>query len=273
VSAQIPLADSAELRRPSRRTTAIRGALALLLVALIVLTAVLAPRSRSRPPSFLPRSSNGIVVLDLSASISSDTFDRIGQTLDELAATDGRFGLVVFSDVAYQALPPGTPSAELRSYARFFKAPGQATPGLAPSVPENPWTRSFSAGTRISAGLGLALQVIHRERLSRPGVILVSDLDDDPGDAGNVGSSIAAYRTEGIPLHVVALNPSPEDRALYQQLLGAATDITPARLPWEGRSAGDAPFPTTLALLAGAVALALAVNELHGARLTWRPSP
>ena len=272
VGAQIPLADGLALRRPWQRTSALRAVLALALVALVLLTAVQASRSTSHPLTFLPRSSNGIVVLDLSASISSDTFDRIGQTLDQLAATKGRYGLVVFSDVAYQALPPGTPSSALLSYARYFKVPAQTSPGLAPTFPVNPWTASFSAGTRISAGLGLALQVIDRQHLARPGVILVSDLDDDPGDAGNVASTIAALRHEGVQLHIVALNPAPSDQQLYQRLLGAATDITPARLPSEARTTNDAPFPVTLALLAAATALLLAVNELYGARLTWGTS-
>jgi hypothetical protein len=269
VSARIPLADAGALRRPWQRTTVIRAVLVSLLVMLVLVTALQASRDRARPLSFLPRSSNGIVVLDLSASISSDTFDRIGQTLEELAATRGRYGLVVFSDVAYQALPPGTPSGELRAYARYFRAPEQSTPGLAPAFPVNPWTNSFSAGTRISAGLGLALRVIDRQQLSHPGVVLVSDLDDDPGDAGNVSSVIAAYRHADVQLHIVALNPSPEDRDLYQRLLGAATEITPARLPSEAHST-RAPFPTTLALLAAVVTLVLAGHELYAARLTWR---
>jgi hypothetical protein len=269
VSASIPIADGVVLRRPWQRTSAVRAVLAIALVGLVLLTAALASRPATHPLTFLPRSSNGIVLLDLSASISSDTFDRIGQTLDELAATKGRYGLVVFSDVAYQALPPGTPSSALLSYARYFKVPAQTAPGLAPAFPTNPWTTSFSAGTRISAGLGLALQVIDRQHLARPGVILVSDLDDDPGDAGNVASTIAALRHVGVQLHIVALNPAPKDEQLYQQLLGAATDITPARLPSEARTTNDAPFPMTLALLAAAVAVVLGLNEVYGARLTW----
>jgi hypothetical protein len=269
MSAHIPLADAPSLRRPWRRTAAVRAALAGLLLALVLITAALSSRPASRPLRFLPQSSNGIVVLDLSASISSDTFDRIGETLRELAATHGRYGLVLFSDVAYQALPPGTPSSELLPYARYFTVPKQGAPGLSPAPPANPWTSSFSAGTRISAGLGLALQVIRRQHLERPGVILVSDLDDDPGDAGNVASTIAAYRHAGIQLRIVALNPSPQDQRLYEQLLGAATHITQAHLASAPRAAGHAPFPTALALLALAVALALACNELYGARLTW----
>ena len=79
-----------------------------------------------RPVQLLPKESNAIVVLDLSASISSDTFNRIGETLDQLAATNGRYGLIVFSDVAYQALPPGTPSAQLRPFSTdILDAPGR----------------------------------------------------------------------------------------------------------------------------------------------------
>ena len=75
------------------------------------------PRARSRPAT------DGLVVLDLSASISTDTYARIGATLDELADTGGRYGLIVFSDTAYLALPPGTPAAELRAVRTPLRPP------------------------------------------------------------------------------------------------------------------------------------------------------
>jgi hypothetical protein len=245
--------------------------LAALLVALILIAAFLSSRPTTRQPlHLLPKASNAIVVLDLSASISSDTFNRIGETLDQLAATNGRYGLVVFSDVAYEALPPGTPSVQLRPFARYFKVPGQQTPGLAPAFPTNPWTNSFSAGTRISAGLGLALRVIHADRLAHPGVILISDLNDDQGDLPNLASSALAYRQEGIGIRIVALNPSKDDQHRFETLLGNATHITQAQLPGDRTTSQGARFPVVLALLALAVALALAANELFSARLTWR---
>ena len=117
----------------------------------------------------------------MSASISTDTFQRIGATLRRSGQTNGRYGLVIFSDVAYQALPPGTPSAALKPYARYFTLPA-AQNGFLPQIPLNPWTNSFSGGTRIAAGLALALKIIQTKRLAHPAVILVSDLDDDPGD-------------------------------------------------------------------------------------------
>jgi hypothetical protein len=270
-SARIPLSDVAGLLRAWRRTAVIRGVLAALLVALLLIAAFLSSRPTTRQPlHLLPKASNAIVVLDLSASISSDTFNRIGETLDQLAATNGRYGLVVFSDVAYEALPPGTPSAQLRPFARYFKVPSQQTPGLAPAFPTNPWTNSFSAGTRISAGLGLALRVIHADRLARPGVILISDLNDDQGDLTNLASSALAYRQEGIGIRIVALNPSRDDQHRFETLLGNASRITQAQLPGDRTTFQGARFPLVLALLALAVALALAANELFSARLTWR---
>ncbi|MDX6569466.1 MAG: hypothetical protein QOH15_2044 [Gaiellales bacterium] len=270
-SARIPLSDVAGLLRAWRRTAVIRGVLAALLVALLLIAAFLSSRPTTRQPlHLLPKASNAIVVLDLSASISSDTFNRIGETLDQLAATNGRYGLVVFSDVAYEALPPGTPSAQLRPFARYFKVPSQQTPGLAPAFPTNPWTNSFSAGTRISAGLGLALRVIHADRLARPGVILISDLNDDQGDLTNLASSALAYRQEGIGIRIVALNPSRDDQHRFETLLGNASRITQAQLPGDRTAFQGARFPLVLALLALAVALALAANELFSARLTWR---
>src|SRR4029078_9998323 len=101
-----------------------------------------------------PPGGGGLVVPDLSASISPDTYARIGATLDELADAGGRYGLIVFSDTAYLALPAGAPSVAPRAFARRLCPPEQA--GGAITVPTNPWTNAFSAGTKISTGLQLA---------------------------------------------------------------------------------------------------------------------
>ena len=94
----------------------------------------------------VPKGTNGIVVLDLSASISTETYSRIGATLTDLVATRGRYGLVIFSDVAYEALPPGTPADALRPLIRYFKLPPQTQPGVPPNFPVNPWLQTFSGG-------------------------------------------------------------------------------------------------------------------------------
>ncbi len=265
----IPVADIPRLRRARGRTARMLVGLAALLVAAVVASTAAALHTERRTVSFLPAGSNGIVVLDLSASISSDTFQRIGKTLHELAATNGRYGLVVFSDVAYQALPPGTPAAELEPYARYFALP-PARNGFLPQFPVNPWTNSFSGGTRIAAGLGLALQIIEQHRLNHPGVILVSDLDDDSGDLKNLASVALAYRQLAIPVRIVALNAQPNDQQLFARLLARAARVEQARLPGQRARLSGPAIPPWLAAFVVVTALALAANELWSARLTWR---
>jgi hypothetical protein len=264
----IPLADFPRLAPARRRTTLVRVALAVALVALIVAAAAAATQQHQRTLQFLPNGSDGIVVLDLSASISTDTFQRIGQTLRELSSANGRYGLVLFSDVAYEALPPGSPAADLAPYARFFTLP-RARGGFLPAFPTNPWTNSFAGGTRIAAGLGLALRIIDAQRLKRPGVILVSDLDDDPGDIKSLTGVALAYRTLSIPVHIVGLNPESSDEQLFTRLLERTATVEHARLPGHRAVRTGPAVPQSLAVLTVLIALALAVNELWSARLTW----
>ena len=107
----IPLGDARAFER--RATTVRRARLALLALGLAATVAFLlaAVRQPATPGSPLPASSSGIVVLDVSASISSDTYARIASTLDRLVKSNGSYGLILFSDTAYQALPPSTPAS------------------------------------------------------------------------------------------------------------------------------------------------------------------
>jgi hypothetical protein len=266
----IPLADTTALLTPARRTTVIRVGAAVGLVALAGAAILLGRHPRVHEVSFLPQQSNGIVVLDLSASISSETYSRIGQTLSELSSSRGRYGLVVFSDTAYEALPPGSPAAALRPMVRFFTLPPQTRPGIAPTFPVNPWTESFSAGTRISTGLELARSILIDSRLSRPAVLLISDLDDEPNDLPALTSVALAYRNEHLPLHVVGLNPSAADERLFRRFVAGRGTLSHARLPGDGApGSSTAAFPVGLAAVALALAAVLALNELWNARLAW----
>ncbi|MGZ8694946.1 MAG: vWA domain-containing protein [Gaiellaceae bacterium] len=267
----IPLADPRPLLGVARRTAVIRFGAAAGLVVLAVAAILAARHPHAREARFLPEGSNGIVVLDLSASISTETYSRIGQTLDELSRTRGRYGLVVFSDAAYQALPPGSPASALRPLVRYFTLPPQERPGVAPTFPVNPWTGAFSAGTRISTGLELARSILIGDRLARPAVLLVSDLDDAPGDLPALADIALAYRQEGIRLHVVGLNPAAEDEQLFRRFAGGNGSFSHARLPAEGGVAAvSTPFPWTLVVVALGLVALLAVNELANARLDWR---
>jgi hypothetical protein len=271
----IPLAQAAALARAATRTRLLRAALGVALVALVLACAVVArrPQLHQRAQAYLPPGAAGIVVLDLSASISSDTYSRIGETLRQLVARGGRYGLVVYSDLAYEALPPGTPAEALQPLVRYFTLPAQTAPGVAPTYPANPWSRHFTAGTRISRGLELAQQIVVEDRIRRPAVVLVSDLADDPQDVQRLTSILLAYRRDRLPLRVVALNPSPDDATLFQRLLGTGTAILHARLRGEAGYTAAAPgagFPGWLLVCAAGVAALLVLHVLWSTRLTWR---
>jgi hypothetical protein len=240
------------------------------LLAAGVLAFVAALRLEPAAPSLLPSSATGIVVLDVSASISSDTYARIAATLDRLVRSGGAYGLIVFSDTAYQALPPNSPSDELRPFTRFFRVRDAESPGALPEPPRSPWTDAFSAGTRISTGLALALDVIRADRLVRPAVLLVSDLDDDPGDLENVSRLAIAYRRAGIGLHVVGLDPSPEDAAFVRRLLPENGSFARAPLPGESRGSPTAAGDPMLVGAAVIVAVAIAAFVLLTQPLRWR---
>lgn len=269
----IELGDARLFRRRAASIRRLR--LAVAAVAALAAVGVLAVsfRDHGNPPSLLPASSSGIVVLDVSASISSDTYARIDATLERLVRSNGAYGLILFSDTAYQALPPQTPARELKPLQRFFELPEQRSPGALPRAPRSPWTEAFSAGTRISSGLSLALDAIRgNSRLVRPAVLLVSDLDDDDGDIERVSQVAIAYRRAGIPLHVVGLNASPEDAAFIRRFVTGNGSFTEAALP---SKRGGVPSPGVDLLLAGlavVLALALAAFLLLNESLRWRLS-
>lgn len=226
----IPLADARPFARPAARTRLVR--LTLAVGALAVAAAAFSIALRDPPESalLLPRDTDGIVVLDVSASVSTSTNRRLASTLDRLARSKGRYGLVLFSDTAYLALPPGSPAAELRPFARFFHVtPGGR--GSRPSTPRSPWSSQFSAGTLISAGLALALVVAREGGGEGTAVLLVSDLDDSSTDAGRLATVMLEYRRADVPLHVVALDPEPRDRATFAALLARPGALTVASDP------------------------------------------
>lgn len=267
----IPLADARDLAPEARHARLVRIALAALAVAAIVAVAAAARAPHSRTIVSLPNDADTIVALDLSASIGSDTYSRIGATLGSLARSHGRYGLVVFSGGAYEALPPGSPAEDLAPLVRYF-VPQSRGAGFAPTYPRNPWSNVFSAGTRISSGLELAHRIA-LGGLRRPAVVLISDLDDDPTDLPRLASIVLAYRRDHIPLRVVGLNPSSQNAAFFQRLAGPATRIVEAGTETPAPQLQNrTPFPWTLVTLVVAAALAIAGHELWAARLEWEPA-
>ncbi len=263
----IPLADLRHFAGAWRRSRQVRLLLVSGLVACIVAAFLASPAAPGR--RFLPADTVGIVVLDVSASIKPSTYALIEQELATLAATRDRFGLVLFSDVAYEALPPGTPAAQLRSMLRFFKLP----PGA--GIPANPWQQWFSGGTVISNGLLLAAQMLQRDHVRHGAVVLISDLANDPTDSARFASAVLLFQQRHIPLEVIGLDPNPNDAEFVKSLLGprAVTEI--AHLPRGTVAAGKiglvAGFPRPLAIAALIVVLLLALDQWWSEPLRWRP--
>src|SRR5207302_9473044 len=190
----IPPPDAGAFGRAERRTTLVRTGLALALFATLA-TAFLLPRGPGDRAGTVSGTST-VVVLDLSWSTSS-SYGEIARTVRQLAGSGRRLGLVVFSDVAYEMLPTGTPAAELRPLLHFFTGRRHRL--------DSPWAAALSGGTRISAGLSLARDMLDRDRSADGSVVLVSDLGDSPNDRAPLAAEVLAYLREGLPLHVVGI--------------------------------------------------------------------
>jgi hypothetical protein len=266
----IPLADARALHPAARRTLFVRVVLATALGGLVVAAVIVSRHPHTQTIVSLPPHSSAIVVLDVSASISADTYSRIGATLSSLARSGGRYGLVVFSDQAYEAMPPGTRAQDLAPLIRYFTLPSVKGPGAAQTFPPNPWQNVFSAGTKVSAGLELAHRIAFDDRLSKPIAILVSDLDDDPEDLPRLVTIMLALKRDHIPLRIVGLNPSSQDVALFKRLTGGAPVVRAGTLQPGPEPRNHTPFPWTLVIVALVVTVGIAAHELWAPRLEWR---
>ena len=210
---------SAEGRRP-RGPGACGSSLRGVVVAAAALALVVSLRTHPamRPPSCLRGRTASSCWTSRQASRTRRT-RGIAATLDRLARSRGRYGLVLFSDTAYQALPPGTPARGARHVRAILRrTEADDAPAARLSLRPTPGrTRSARAlGSRPGSSSRSTSSATRH--LGRPGVVLVSDLDDDAGDIEALTNVALAYRKLGIPLRVVGLSPSPED----QRLLDAA---------------------------------------------------
>jgi len=282
----IPLAETADLGRLARRTTIMRVAL-LVAIALVAGACVLqSSRLEVGEATLLGPGSSGVVVLDLSSSTDSAPPREIPGVLRHLANAGGRSGLVLFSDVAYEALPLASTSEELRPFLRYFKRP-PLPPATSGTPPQNlrftqppplvrrvtPWSRSFRSGTKISAGLAIARRMVLNEPARGHDVLLVSDLNDSLFDIAGLEQELRQYRADGITLRIVALRPTIENRGFFASRLGQAAFVERTAFAdgLTGRTGRPVAASTPWALIAlvSLLAVALAANELLCGRLEW----
>jgi hypothetical protein len=239
----------------------VRAGLAAGLALLLVAAVLVARQYDVRHAPLVASGSSGVVVLDLSASVFEGGFEA---TVRKLVETDERAGLVVFSDAAYELLPPGSSGREFQPLLRFFRS----TPSG--FLPPNPWDR-FRAGTRISEGLKAAREALLRE--GRTGkIILLSDLEVLPDEVQRLVTVFADLRRDGFDVEIVPLSPREEQRRLIALFTGEdaflpepASGEEAVKARGEGRVTTGLPWVFLLVGLG--LVLVLATNERMLARL------
>jgi hypothetical protein len=280
---RIPVAGADGLARPARRTAVVRVVLALAILAALAFCVLLASELRTRPNSYFAGGGSGVVVYDLSSSVDPNKYRRLSRVFRTFVRTNQPLGLVTFSDSAYEVLPPGTRGEELRPILRFFEPPEQTARvgaqrrGQGLGFLESPWSGVFRGGTRISLGLAVARQMVVRERIANPTVVLVSDLDDSPFDLKPLSEEVTRYRRAGIDLRLVPLFPGPDDRELFTRLVGEDSFIYNDEIlrntALEERRSLVGAFPLGLVAVGALALLLVALNEHVNGRLSWRRGP
>jgi hypothetical protein len=253
--------DAGALRLASLRTRLVRVVLALAAVALLAAAAASARSLQVEPKGLLPTGTTGVVIIDLSLSIGDQNLQDARKTLQQVVDANEPIGFVVFSDVPYELLPPGTPAKELRPILRLL-APERGKLSY-------PWQQAYRAGTKISQALELAGNMLRRDGISPGSILLLSDLDTAPDDYDKLARTLQSLKRE-FRIRIVPLSPSSEGRRLFAGSLGESAFTEPSKLEAPSSDAetgvrGDTPI---WLLVFGALCLAaLAGHELFGARL------
>ena len=131
------------------------------------------------------------------------------------------------------------------------------------------WVDFSGDGQRVAVVDGSSSEALVWEVAS--GVMLARiPLDDDTGDLDRLTEVALAYRRAGIPLHVVGLDPSPEDAELVRRLLADPSALVPAPAAETPSTRFLAGTATQLALATVALALALGALLVVTQRVRWR---
>ena len=263
-AASVPTSEPVRMRAAHGRTTLLRLSLAAGICVLLALAFVVARAEDEREAPLVPTGTTGMLVLDLSASVFEGALD---ETVAKLVETDERIGLVVFSDAGYELLPPGSPSRELASLLRFFRARPDAT------LPPNPWD-TFRGGTRISSGIEAARTALLRENVREGSLVLVSDLEILPDEVTRVARSLARVREDGFAIRIVPISPNEEKRALVEQLTGSGVFASEPGTGGGVRTAEERslvpPIPWLFVFVSGLLVVLVTANEWALPRLVER---
>jgi hypothetical protein len=270
---RLPYGEVESLRRPRIRATALRAVLAIGLIVTFLAALGVAISRDARPNAVLPSGTSGMIVLDLSGSTGAKA--EVGELIRRIAAADERTGLVVFSDGAYEVLPPGTPGRDLVPMIRFF------APGADGEPIQDPWTVNFAGGTNVLAGIERALTSLEQADVSAGSVLLVSDLEFVPEQIARLPGVLAKLEETSVDVRILPTDARPEQRRFFERVLGdkVFVDIDSATAIATGSAAQRNLFrlsedgtPWLFALLIGALLMLVAANERYSARLVL-PAP
>jgi hypothetical protein len=241
----------------------VRLALALAIAAAAAVELGFARGGGVTEASYLPSNGTSVVVMDFSYSISGTSYRLIVNGLRKIAAAGNPVGLIGFSDLAYELLPPGTPARELEPVARLF-IPIPTRSGEI-RFPSSPWS-PLRGGTRISTGLRLADESLWRAGVRKASVLLISDLETASEDAPSVVDAVASLQRHGYSLHLIGLEPTAPSLHFFESLAGKGAFVREKGLATSVKHPGSSGLlsgQTPWAFLLGAALLAalLAANE------------
>jgi len=261
------LADLGELHGRAQRTAVVRIVLALALAGTIALLFDVARSAGAGRAAVFPEGTNtGVIVLDMSASISGPRYARVASTFRGIADANQSIGLVMFSDSGYELLPPNSPPGALLQFIPFF------TPlryyGGTPVFNQTPWD-TFSGGTRVTTGLEAARKALLRAKVEHGAILLISDLDDTDSDQGLLADEAIRLRADHIPVRIVPLFPAAPDTRFFGALFGQNAFVDPKVFTHTAKRHAAAvapPAPWALLLLGGLLLVLLAGNERWNGR-------
>ena len=262
------LGDLPQLSDQAQRTTLVRVGLALALAATLAGAILMARSAGSGRAAVLPVGSNtGVIVADMSASVAGPPFERVGAIVRGLVTANQAMGLVMFSDVGYELLPPNSPPSALAQFLRFF-APKSVTKG-SPIFGASPWSQ-FSGGTRISTGLVAGQAALRRAGVPHGSLVLMSDLNDSQNDRDPLFAEATALRQAHVPVRIVPINAAPQDIAVFAGLFGRNAFVSPSAFKRTSKRRVEpivAASPWALIAVGLVLVGLLAANERFNSRL------
>jgi hypothetical protein len=264
----VALADLGEVRSAELRTSLSRVLLALALAATLGALVLAARGAGSGRAAVFPEGTDaGIVALDMSASIAGPIYARVASTLRGIVDANQSIGLVMFSDTAYELLPPNSSPGALLQFIPFF------TPvryyGTTPIFAQTPWNM-FSGGTRVAAGLAEARRSLARAHVGHGAILVVSDLDDANADQQALAAEVVRLRAAHIQVRIVPLFASRANLGYFSAIFGKNVFVDPSVFTHTARRHEQsiaAAEPWALLALGLLLVVLLAGNERWNSRL------